>query len=262
MVVDMRWEVRRYESLDSTNLEARRLLSRGASEGLVVVASHQTAGRGRMDRSWLDRPGKSLLASLVLRGMEPFRAAALTALSARAAVRRLGGAGPLCKWPNDLVYGERKVGGVLTESFRRDGDRFLIVGLGLNVGYLPEELNFPARLPPTSLLIEEGRLWSVDKVLDAFLGEARVRLLEEEGRLVGEYRASLAYRGRRVLVEDYVIYGRGSGRGEGRGPDPEGKGARLEGFLMGVDAAGNLLLEVGDQVLPVAAGDLLPLPGP
>ncbi|MDI6874075.1 biotin--[acetyl-CoA-carboxylase] ligase [Candidatus Solincola sp.] len=257
---DIHWDVRRYESLDSTNLEARRLLARGASEGLVVTAVHQTAGRGRMDRSWLDRPGKSLLVSLALRDVEPFRAAALAALSARAAVRRLGGAGPLCKWPNDLVYGDRKVGGVLTESFRRDGDHFLIVGLGLNVGYLPEELNFPARLPPTSLLLEEGRLWGVEELLHALLGEMENRLREEGRNLVEEYRANLAYRGRQVVVEDFVICGlRRGGREEGE-VAPERRGALLEGLLVGVDELGNLLLEVGGKVLPVSAGDLAPLP--
>lgn len=259
MGIHIHWDVRRYGTLDSTNLEARRLLARGASEGLVVVASHQTAGRGRMDRSWLDRPGKSLLVSLVLRDMEPFHAAAVVSLSARAAVRRLGGEGPLCKWPNDLVYGSRKVGGVLAESFRRELDRFLIVGLGLNVAYLAEELGFPTRLAPTSLLVEEGRLWNVDEILHAILGEVGDRLRGGRGEVMEEYRASLAYRGQRVKVEDFVICrSRQDGREE-REVASERRGALLEGLLVGVDDLGNLLLEAGREILAVAAGDLAPL---
>ncbi|MGQ9476629.1 MAG: biotin--[acetyl-CoA-carboxylase] ligase [Actinomycetota bacterium] len=253
----MRWDVRRYESLDSTNLEARRLLGRGASEGLVVTAAHQTAGRGRMDRNWLDLPGKSLLVSLVLREMEPFWAAATVALSARAAVIRLGGKGPMCKWPNDLVYGERKVGGVLAESFRRGGEEFLIVGLGINVGYLPGELNFPARLPPTSLLVEEGRLWDVEELLGAILVETGKRLWDEEGGWLEEYGQCLAYRGCRVVVENYVICGpRFMEKGS---VAMGGSGDRLEGFLVGVDRLGNLLLETADVISRVASGDLAPL---
>ncbi len=253
----MRWDVRRYASLDSTNLEARRLLYEGASEGLVVTADHQTAGRGRMGRCWVDRPRKSLLASLVLRDVEPFLAAAAVALSARAAVRRLGGEGPLCKWPNDMVYGGRKVGGVLTESCRRGGEEFLVVGVGINVAYTPEELDFPARLPPTSLLVEEGCLWGVEELLEALLEELEVRLGRGLNDILEEYRAHLAYRGCRVVLEDHVILG--SGRGEGKKGTPRGSGERLEGVLMDVDEAGNLLIREADALIRVASGDLIPL---
>ena len=80
------WDVREYRTVDSTNLEARRLLRAGASSGLVVVANHQTGGRGRMGRSWLDLPGKSLMVSLVLEGVGGFDAALLVSLSIRAAI--------------------------------------------------------------------------------------------------------------------------------------------------------------------------------
>lgn len=261
MGIEPRWDVRWYEVVDSTNLEARRLLAQGATEGLVVSAAHQTAGRGRMDRSWLDRPGKSLLVSLVFRKMDPFLATALVAVSARAAVRRLGGEGPLCKWPNDLVYGEKKVGGLLTESFRREGAEFLIIGLGLNVGYLPEELNFPARLPPTSLLLEEGKLWNVKDVLRTLLQELEERMRERSGNLIDEYRACIAYLGHRVVMENYAICSRsGGGRGE-HVTSLERCGSRLEGILAGVDEKGHLLLEVDKEMVSVAAGDLSPILG-
>lgn len=250
------WDVRRYDTIDSTNLEARRLLSEGASAGLVVIAGHQTAGRGRLDRSWLDHPGKSLLVSLVLKETEPFRAAAMVALSARAAVTSLGGKGPLCKWPNDLVYEERKVGGILSESYRAQDGGLLIVGLGMNVGYLPGELKFSSRLPPTSLLIEEGKLWSVEEILQALLNEVRVRLYRERDRIWEEYRDNLAYTGREVFVENYTMPNTAAGETERDGIPVSGS---LRGILMGVDAEGNLELKAAGKKVKVASGDLIPL---
>ena len=167
------WDIHRYESIDSTNLEARRLLAAGASRGLVVTARHQTGGRGRMGRDWLDLPGKSLMVSLVWEGSGDFEDARLVSLSMRAAIVAAGGKGPGFKWPNDLVYGSKKVGGILSESCSAGGKDHVIVGLGLNVGYLPGELDIPARITPTSLLIEEGRMWDIEELLHGCCASSR-----------------------------------------------------------------------------------------
>ena len=106
-----------------------------------------------MGRDWLDLPGKSLMASLVWEGSGGFGDVLLVSLSMRAAIVAAGGEGPDFKWPNDLVYGARKVGGILSESCSEGGRRYIIVGIGLNVGYLPGELDINTRIPPTSLLI-------------------------------------------------------------------------------------------------------------
>jgi len=255
------WKVFEHRVLDSTNLEARRLLAKGYGAGLVVVARHQTAGRGRMGRGWLDRPGKSLLVSLILEEMEGFRAGALAAVSARAAVMRLGGSGPLLKWPNDLVYGPRKVGGILSELAETGRGRFVVVGLGLNVTYLPGELEIRGKLPPTSLLIEEGMTFDAEELLRVFLDEMGVRMGEGDAGWMEEYRAHLAYRGEEVAVTGYTLRGEGTvgarrewGWGSSRGT--------LSGILAGVDDGGYLLLRVGRETLAVASGDLVPLSRP
>ena len=240
------WDIRAYESVDSTNLEARRLLDKGASAGLVVTAYHQTGGRGRMGRDWLDLPGKSLMLSLAWESGGGFADAVLVALSMRAAIVAAGGEGPGFKWPNDLVYGYRKVGGILSESCSARGVDYVIVGLGLNVGYLPGELDFPARLPPTSLLIEEGMLWDMEGLLRGLLQELEVRWGRGREEWLREYRENLAYLGRVVRIgPPYTVLGRPSAGGE-----------EIEGVMEGMDDEGNLLLAVGGDILRVASGDI------
>lgn len=242
----MEWERREYGTIDSTNLEAKRLLDTGASAGLVISADHQTAGRGRLGRGWLDLPGKSLLVSLALEGRGGFDTAVLLSVSMRAAVIALGGEGPLLKWPNDLVYGDRKVGGILSEMHYTGGREYVIAGLGLNVGYLPGELAVSAKLRPTSLLIEEGRIWDRGGLLDAMLRELDARWRNERTELLAEYRRSLAFVGETVMVDaPFAVLGE-TGYGE----------ESVEGLMRGVDDNGNLVLEVGGKTLRLASGDI------
>lgn len=258
-MIEHAWDLRRYESIDSTNLEARRLLERGAAAGLVVTARHQTAGRGRLGREWLDLPGKSLIVSLVLDGIDPFEAMVLVAVSARAAVVSLGGAGPRFKWPNDLVYGRRKVGGILSEACGARNGRQVVVGLGMNVSYLPEELTLAAKLPPTSLLIEEKRFWGTEELLQALLRELEARVSRDGVRLWEEYRRHLAYLRQRVRVEDFTLHPETPPDAQDSLTTGCGEGY-MEGMLAGVDEQGVLLLQAGGRTHRLIAGDLIPLP--
>jgi len=242
----MEWDRHEYGTIDSTNLEAKRLLDAGACAGLVVSADHQTAGRGRLGRGWLDLPGKSLLVSLALEGRGGFDTALLLSVSMRAAIIACGGEGPLLKWPNDLVYGDRKVGGILSEMHLAGGREYVIAGLGLNVGYLPGELAVSARLRPTSLLVEEGRIWDRRELLDAMLRELDARWREERMGWLTEYRRSLAFVGETVMVDaPFAVLGE-PGYGE----------ESIAGLIRGVDDSGNLLLEVGGKTLRLASGDI------
>lgn len=109
----------------------------------MAVADHQTAGRGRLGRTWVAPPGASLLMSILLRpGLPPERlhlATAAVALSAAAALDDVAGFRPGLKWPNDLVVDDRKLAGVLTEI---DGPN-VVPGIGININWpadLPDEL--------------------------------------------------------------------------------------------------------------------------
>lgn len=244
----MAWDLREYGTLDSTNEEARRLLAAGEGPGLVVWARHQTAGKGRMGRAWHDLPGKSLTASVVLDHPDGFLAGTAVALAARAAVLRGSGKGPSFKWPNDLVYGGRKVGGILSERCGFGAGSLLVVGLGLNVGYRAEELTFEARMPATSLLVEEGREWEVGELLRDVLEELEARLRLERRELLVEYRAGLAFMGEEVsLNPPLAVLGKAA---------PSPTAGPLRGVMEGVDDYGRLLLRVGSEVLRVASGDV------
>ena len=114
------WDVRRFEEIDSTNAYLRREARAGAPEGVVAVADHQSAGRGRMDRRWESPPGASLLVSVLFRPefdpSELHLCTAALALAAAEACRRVAGVDAVIKWPNDLLVGNAKLAGVLAEA--------------------------------------------------------------------------------------------------------------------------------------------------
>lgn len=123
------------ESCPST----QRLLPTDAPHGAVAVAEHQTEGRGRLGRVWVDEPGASLLCSVVLRPTRPLADwPTLTGVAGEAAagaVAAVAGVRPEIKPPNDLLLGGRKLAGILAEA---QADR-IVLGLGVNVGAAPHE---------------------------------------------------------------------------------------------------------------------------
>ena len=169
-----------YEHVRSTP-STQLLIPPDAPEGALVVADEQTAGRGRLGRSWLAPPGTSLLCSLQLRPDAPGgRLPELTGLAAHACAEAIGatsGLDPKLKFPNDVLVGGRKVAGILAEA--REGRVVLGTGVNVNVeaGSLPQDVDRPA----TSLLVETGR--ELDRV------ELLVELLE---RLERRYDAWLS----------------------------------------------------------------------
>ncbi len=128
----------RLDIVDSTNRYAADAARKGAPEGLVVVAEEQTAGRGRLGRSWVAPRGAALLCSIVFRPRLPagelHLVPAVVALAAADAAQDLSGAPVGLKWPNDLVAGQAKVGGVLTEVVASQAEApALVVGVGVNL---------------------------------------------------------------------------------------------------------------------------------
>ncbi len=154
-----------YPRISSTNDEALRLADGGEPEGVVVVADTQTAGRGRQGRRWQDEPGQCLLFSLLLRPAAEPRLLPILSLGAAAAVAEVlssrYGIAIVTKWPNDLVIGGRKVGGLLLE---RRGEA-VVVGLGLNVNGRPDSLQAHIDRPLTTLEAEYGAPLPREEVL-------------------------------------------------------------------------------------------------
>ncbi len=177
-------DVRRFESVDSTNRYLLDEARAGAPEGVVAVADHQTAGRGRLGRTWETPPGAALLCSVLLRPSLPMErlhlAVAVVSLAAKDA---LGGV-PALKWPNDLLLGDAKLAGVLAEAELPA----VVVGIGINVTWAP---------PGAACLGPEA---SRDEVLDGLLSS--LDALYGEWALVAErYQAECSTVGRRVRVE-------------------------------------------------------------
>jgi BirA family biotin operon repressor/biotin-[acetyl-CoA-carboxylase] ligase len=206
------WRIRRFDTIDSTNRVVLDEARAGADEGLVAVADHQLAGRGRRGRSWTAPPGSSLLVSVLLRPRVAAERAPVvtmaTALALAAAVERVAGFAPRLKWPNDLVVGDRKLAGLLAEAdVSSDGElRAVVVGAGCNI----EWESFPPELADTATAcnVEAGHAVDRQAVLEAFLDDLAARM-QELGRVPADYRARLATLGRSVRVDlgDRVIKG-------------------------------------------------------
>ncbi len=137
--VDMGKRIYCLDCVDSTNLFAKQEARQGAPHGTLVVAEEQTAGRGRLERTWTSWPGASLCFSLVLRpnNVAPADAPQLThvvALAVARVLRRDLGIDARLKWPNDVVVDGRKVCGILVEmSCELDLIHYVILGVGINV---------------------------------------------------------------------------------------------------------------------------------
>lgn len=158
--------------IDSTNRVAMELGYAGEPEGTVVLAEEQTAGRGRAGRSWHSERAVGIYVTLLLRPrISPVQAPLLTmmaGLSAHAAILGQTGLAPDIKWPNDLMLGSKKVGGILTEMHAEPNlVRFVIVGVGINVN----QEKFPGELTAiaTSLRAATGKTQSRLDLLARFL---------------------------------------------------------------------------------------------
>ena len=144
---------------DSTNLWIKRLAKEGASEGTIALAEFQSAGRGRLGRSWEVPEGTSVMMSILLRPkFEPQYAPTLTLVMGMAVAKAVKSLGfdVSIKWPNDVVVSHKKICGILTEMGVRDGKiDYAVIGVGINVNIkeFPEEMADKA----TSLYLESGK---------------------------------------------------------------------------------------------------------
>jgi BirA family biotin operon repressor/biotin-[acetyl-CoA-carboxylase] ligase len=157
LAADPTWRYDVLATSPSTNAEAAARYRAGEDPGLVVVAEHQTAGRGRMDRVWETPDRAALTVSFVVDpgievGSWPWLPL-LTGIAAAEAVRRSAGVDAELKWPNDVLVGDRKLAGILAERVERPGAAAAVIGIGINVSQERAELPIEAA---TSLALEGG----------------------------------------------------------------------------------------------------------
>lgn len=234
-------EIRWLRDVDSTNLRLAAVAHEqgAAAQGIVIVAEHQTAGRGRRGRTWEAPEGSSLLVSVLLSAPTPELAPLTTVCAALAiadACEKATGHRPTLKWPNDVMIGAAKVGGILAETV---SPQTIVVGLGLNVDWggapLPDGATSLADIPGAP---------SVDRraLLRFYLDHLDGRgtgLHNAEGRakLLDDYRESCSTLGRRVAVD--------LGR------------ERITGTATGVSEKGSLVVTTDAGAREVAAGDVV-----
>ncbi|MBA3787072.1 MAG: biotin--[acetyl-CoA-carboxylase] ligase [Actinobacteria bacterium] len=144
------------------------LLGPDDPEGAIATTDHQTAGRGRLGRSWVEAPGTSVMVSVVLRPPPERRAPELSLVAAVAVALAVEDATELAaqiKWPNDVMLARRKVAGILAEM----RDAVVILGIGLNVNQTREELPSDAKVAAASLRTIDGRERDREEVLTLLL---------------------------------------------------------------------------------------------
>ncbi|MCH2548223.1 MAG: biotin--[acetyl-CoA-carboxylase] ligase [Alphaproteobacteria bacterium] len=144
-----------YECVDSTNEEAKRLAEGGAAHGAVIWAKEQTAGKGRLQRQWESKRGNLYVSLLLAPNCALAKASQLSFVAAVAAVEALqpllpNGGDFQCKWPNDILLGNSKLGGILLESFKTTHEetgkvkQWVVAGIGINIDSYPKDTLYPA----------------------------------------------------------------------------------------------------------------------
>ena len=206
-----------FETLDSTNNECKKMAAMGAPHGTAIVADAQTAGRGRLGRSFSSPAGMGIYLSFLIRPQCPPTAllhlTCAVGVAVCAAVEKVLGFRPGIKWINDLVVGNRKLGGILTElSIKSDGMvDYGIIGIGINCNQLdfPEEIAHIACSAATIL----GRPVDRQQLIDALLQELEQMaegLLCRQREMMAQYRSDCITLGKRIRVVRGDLYRNGT----------------------------------------------------
>lgn len=224
----------------STNAVLAERARAGAAEGLVLVAEHQVAGRGRLDRAWQTPARSALTFSVLLRpDVAPARWPWLP-LMAGVAVHDAVGAGVGLKWPNDVLLGELKLAGILAERVETSTGPAAVLGIGLNVSTTREELPVPTA---TSLSLAGHDVDRTDLLVDLLTELDRVYAVWAGGSAGDELLRS-TYTRRCATVGQLV-----------RVELPSGE--TLTGSAVDVDLAGRLVVRSGGTTTVVGAGDVV-----
>lgn len=235
-----------FDTLDSTNEEAKRLARGGGCHGAVIWARQQTGGKGRLGRQWISSEG-NLFVSVLLQPEKPV--AELAQLSFVAAVSVIGALSDMfpessrlsCKWPNDILLDDRKLCGILLESFETPEGKgpWVVVGVGVNVESFPQSTEFPA-----TCLKEAGvELISAKIILSRFIHH-----------FIESYNIWNA-KGFAPIRKKWQSAAWGVGEKlVARLPD-----GNIEGIFQGIDTGGSLQLKLkSGKVQLVHAGDVFP----
>ncbi len=241
--------VHHFFRVGSTNSEAMQAAAAGAAEGSVFVAEEQAAGRGRGGHSWTSPPSTGIYCSSIVRpSVSPGDALLLSLIAGLCvtdAVQRVTNLTPDLRWPNDLMIGDKKFCGILTEmNAEVTRVRFAAVGIGINVN----QCDFPPELAhiATSLRTETGREWSRVELLASLLQS-----------LDREYRALNSGDFASVRADVFRRFEQASSYARGKHVTVEEDGG-YEGITAGLDQRGFLLVDTGSSIRTVLSGSVRP----
>lgn len=224
-----------FDQLDSTMNFCARLAELDYPEGVAVLAEEQTAGRGTRGRTWHSTRGKGLYVSFLLRP-EPEQLnyiPLLAGLASREAIKLLTGLEIRLKWPNDLVFERKKLGGILCEGSSSGKETAVILGIGINVNHAQED--FPEEISglATSLAIITGSAHDREILFD-FLGKNLQLWYNKlkKGKvteIIKSFKEYLSFSsGQKLLVE-------------------EASGKRVEGLFVDIDLKGGIILKIDGE---------------
>lgn len=231
------------DEIDSTNNFAKKLVSEGVKEGTIIIAESQTAGKGRMGRSWFSKKYANLLFSLLLRpnlGKEYIFSLSMgLALSSIEAIEKIVGIHAMIKWPNDIYVADKKLAGILSEfSIKGKTLEYVILGMGINVNWHPENKEF--LYPATSLFKEKGEYIKreplLSEILQRFDRYYKDILNEDIDRLYDMWNKRSMIIGREVSVMGYE--------------------KELKGRVIRIERDGSLILKVNGKEERVLYGDV------
>ena len=237
-------EIHLFSEISSTNTVAMEMASKGAPEGVVVIAETQSGGKGRLGRKWISPKG-NLYFSVILRPDMPLHKAPLStlmgAVAVASAIRNVCQVQAAIKWPNDILIAGKKVSGLLTEmSAEQDRIRHIVLGIGVDVNMDLEILPSDIRALTTSLAQEAGRKINRTALLQEILREldhGYQMLVHDPAQVLREWETLNMTLGSRIAVS--------------------GASEVLEGLAQGIDVEGRLIVKLDDgTVRTVAAGDV------
>lgn len=221
----------------STNDEAKK--NADMPDGTLFIADAQTAGKGRLGRSWVSPRSTGIWMSLLLKPDIPLSDISQLTLIAGLAVSRAIGDNTMIKWPNDIVIGTKKVCGILTEmSAETDKINYVVCGIGINVNTcdFPAELKYKA----SSVLIETGqntdRCYLIAKVMNEFEPLYEKFIREGFSPFRNDYKKSCITLGKDINVSYH--------------------GKELSGNAVDIDDNGGLVIDTGSKKITVTSGEV------
>jgi BirA family biotin operon repressor/biotin-[acetyl-CoA-carboxylase] ligase len=232
------------ESVGSTSTEAKVMLSEGANEGLIVFAITQTAGRGRRGRSWLSPVG-GLYFSILLNARLGDDKTPLMGLLCACAVRRALfslGVNVEVKWPNDLLVGDKKIAGILSEAVTIDNETTgLVIGIGVNQNCPVSDMPPGLEWPTTSVIDEIGSETSIESLLCDIVNEidSLLKIVETNSSysaVIEEWRKTSTTLGKPVRVHE--------------------DGQITDGIALDIQEDGALLVKTENGIVSVLLGDV------